>query len=760
MQPSAGAGWARWTRWSLSHPRIICALVLAVTGLAAWGWHLLRFDFSNEALFQVRDETRDRYESFIATFGTDDTWIYLAYEAPDAYLPAELKRNDQLAGALAGVPNVVKVYSLSGMVRAWGFRPEQTARIRERAAASLWARNLLVNSTGRVTSLILSIAPDKNSDQGRAQVMTDVDRVLAEQAPGVEFHRAGLPVIQREYIRVMVADQVRFFPAVFLLVVLTLQWMLRDLRLVFACLATVALAVFWTGGLMGWTGVPVNVISHILPTMLLVIGIADLLHLALRFREEARSLPPFEAAVSAARHVGTACLMTTVTTQMGFGSLMFMRNPTVGQFGLIAAGGLGLAFIAAFTIYPVLLVHWVHRKPATGKPPRPPFGRVLLRIGMLVTTRPRTVIAVFAVTAALSAMAATQLQVRNHIFEELRASNPVYRDNQWFEERLGGVLPLELVVSLPVPLQEAGEREAEIFRVLADLEAVLDREPVVGGHVSLQAFREEARLTFGSAGMVVRWPVMRRALERMGSEKELARFLSADGRSLRISARCKALSTDQAREVTDRIAAQGRAVLPQGYGLDLTGRAMTVDAAAGDLVSGLAQSIGSAFVVISITMGLLFGSARAGFLSMIPNVYPLIVAVGAMGLLGITARISTMLIFSIALGMAVDDTIHFLSRYRHERPRALTVAHAVRRGLRGAGAGMVVTSLLLVFGYSVLMFSTFRATMHFALLGSIIVIAALAGDLLLMPALIMVFGWDEERTPPTTSGPPPPPAPR
>lgn len=728
-------------------------LLAVVSGLSGWALRSVRLDHDFERFFPTDDPELDRYMAFRQRFGGDNDFLLIGASHPVSVFDSSfLSRFDRLADTLAVLPHVRSVSSPTnlsepritpvGVFQVPWLRLDADGLIRA-DSARLWQdpliRDTYFAADGRAMLLVLQAEPGLSkvrSDEALLAIQGAVDRSgLGNVRMGGRLHG------QYWYIQKMQRELVVFFFVSVLLLAVFLAIGFRSWWGVLVPIAVVGLSVLWQVGFMTMLGRPLTVLTMLLPTILFVVGMSDVVHILQRYLEALRNGHPKERALAITYYeVGLATFLTSLTTAIGFATLNTSGIQPVREFGVYTAIGVFVAFLLAFTLLPALLL-LVPTPVRAGEGQhaamwyRPLHGlfRWVLRHGRRIAWS--------SLAAALVAIPLIlQMKVDNHLLEDWPDDDPQKQDYFWFEQHFGGVRPFELEVTVSdgsiwdlAALREI-ERVEAYLRAAYGVSAVLSPVTVIksmnkamnGGspaHFALPASDAEAR----------RLQRMARAALGPGA---LLGLVDSTGHHARLSGRVR----DEGGHVFRGRNAELNAFLSGSLRVTQaaqTGMAYLIDRnnekLSGQLLSGLSM----AFVLIAGIMAWVFRDARMTMVALIPNVLPLLLVAAAMALAGIAIKVSTAIIFTIAFGIAVDDTIHLLGKLRIELLKGRSVPLAMKRSFLSSGKAVVITSIMLCSGFVSLVFSGFASVFYMGLLVSLTLAFALAADLLLLPLLVI-----------------------
>ncbi len=669
----------------------------------------------------------------------------------------------------------------------WPETPEALADVEARARANRLYRNNLLSADGRTTTVVLETDvfkpgadPDglggfDDDDDGAsgfdgaggadeptgdganpddhpflggeydAEIVAAIEPILARhRSPGLEIRLAGTPAFTTRLAANIQGDMGRFTALCIGLIALFLAVLFRRVGAVVLPIVTVALTVITTLALMAATGTPVMPPTQIIPSFLLAVGVGGAVHLLAIFYQARRRGEDEESAVShALSHSGLPIIMTCLTTAGGLLSFVPAALRPISHFGTFTPVGVIVSLFFTLTLLPALIAVFPMR-PAEARRDDTVSQRLLLRVGALATRRAGQVIAVWAVLLVLSGVGITRLVLNHHMLEWFPHEDEIYQATTFVNDALGGAISLEVALDTG---EENGFHDPEF---LANLDRAQDElaslavgpiataktlsltDVVKETHQALNENREAFYAIPAERALVAQELLL---FENAGSD-DMEDFVDSQFSSGRLSIRLPFADAasydpyiDAARAVIERH------VGPE-IGVETTGMmrlmANTVTAALQTMVFSYA----SAFVVITLLMVLLIGRLRIGLVAMIPNLAPIVVTLGLMGWIGIPLDMFTLMIGTIALGLAVDDTIHFMHNFRRYFDESGDAFGAVQRTLRTAGQAMLFTSLVLASGFLVYTLAYMANLVSFGLLTATAISLAFVSDVTLAPALV------------------------
>ena len=768
----------RIARFILQARWLLLALLVAASVALGLPASQIVFDFSPRSIFLTADDEVSFLKEHRAVFGEEDGIVMVLLEADDVFAPDVLQLIVDLSDDISEVEGIESVLSLATVPRLSGSPPvievsplleevptteDEGTELKEIVLANRIYVHRFVSPNARASALLGMFEADLIEELERRPALDAIEQLLDDRngTAGVELTMIGVPVVNREYAILLQKDMTRTVGMSVLLIGIVLMFLFRNPISVALPLTAVGLSLLWTLGYMVLWGDKINIINSIIPTLLLVIGVGDAVHFLTTYYQELGAGTAKEPAIrDMVRRIGAACLLTSITAAIGFASLMVARIDIIKGMGRVAAVGLMVSYFVILLLVPTVLSltkppkAGVHADPSSGW-----IGRMLTWTGVIVTEHKAKVVLATAIICAASVLGGMRVETNNFLLEELFPQNRVSQAMQRTEAVLTGVMPVEVSIRTDA---DGGVLEPDVLRGMVELQKNFGEDPFIGHSASVaDLVLEIGRLTRGEATIPeTRAEASQRLLYfEMGEDPAFLDSMVDVTRShARISAtqrdwgtknffawydgtnECDPRATCGAPilEVVDQAFGTTDGVKP-GLEVRITGSNLVAARALDRLVEDMVTSLLTAFFVISILMMVLLRSLRIGLLSMVPNVIPLLMTFGVMGWIGIPLRTSTALIFSVALGVAVNDTIHFVTRFKEELFLRGDRVEAVRATLLSTGRAIIFTSILMIFGFATMMTTRFVGIFQMGLLGAVTLMAALIGDLLLLPVCLVIF---------------------
>jgi len=815
--------------------RVVLLLFGLLTLVAAWISLRLQFDFTPQALFAGQHDLVDFNEQTKQIFGHTDNIMLVVQTATgpaiagakDMLSPTALNWHVKVCHQLLKLPGIDRIDALATLrmprprllnrssmkmiriIRHYPIEPEEADLVRRKVDDQPLLNGALVSEDRRTLAIVLHLDPAKKDYQHLKETAERIERVMHEIPPpeGYDMFLGGLPAMRVEIVNNLQKDQLKIIPICVIAFALIELILFRCWAGILIPAVAILVGLTWTLAAMVLLDQSLTILSNILPVLLMIVGVSTCVHFLSCYAEQSELYPHdrVQAVYETVRHITLACFLTSLTTALGFLSLMFTDSQLLGDLGWQAAMGIGLFYIATmgccaslapfFRAPSSIRWHTDSNAYSTDHPSASPLARGAWLVGQQATKYPRLTLlsGLLVITGALTVSRHTQ--INSLLAETFDEDNPQIARMQLIESQLGGFMPMEVVFTAQpekykkitdtfqhadtwhrlVAIDRFAHTRSEVLfsRSLVDLyhqvDLLLPGGPQLDQLSQIPKFHQpdmpyqsdqvnESHLSRfqgpeisedQTARLEKRLRDIHRALSRQTKLTGYRSYLSADGRQTRHRLRMRDQGTHQDRQFADILEKQLALLFPPGCGVQyqITGEAYVAAIALNRFIRDLFLSLACVSLFIFLVIGLLLRSPRLGFISILPNITPLVITMGYIGLRGYSLSMSNVIVFAISLGVAVDDTIHFLARFREElgssQIRGETeVLPAIRRTCLGTGRAILMTTLLIVCGLAVLLLSAFVPTRRFAELSAVTMISALLGDLLLLPASLMLF-WPQ-----------------
>ncbi len=743
-------------------PRLTLAVMLAVTLFFASFAARYKVDSSPENLLPADDPDKVYYDGIKKEFGDEEIAVVGVF-ADDVFAPSTLAKVEQLTQRLAAIEGVQEVVSLATVkgiemgdfglstgraMRSVPKTAEEAAELRKKILGNpLYLKNV-VSPDGTATGL--TVVFDNMTDElFLERGIEEKIRALVKEFEGPEqIAVTGIPTIKVNAGRMMEGDVNKFIPLSMLLVIVVLAVAFRTWRGVFIPLSTVIIGVVWTTGLMVLNHTPINMGTLVLNPLLMVIGVASGIHLISQYYSELKPGRTREEVVRhALEHVRLPVAVAAATTLIGFGSLAFVPIRAVREFGMYSVFGIVAILLAAFTVVPAMLM--LLRLP-TKVTVREEEGtewvpRQLQRIGAFAVRHRKAVLAASGVVLLFSFWGIARINVETDYIGFFNPKSNIRVENKLIGQRLAGTQPIYVVIEGPGPQSVT---KLDVLTAMREVQDFIDQQPGVDKTMSVLDYIGLIRRTLQpDAGSGL--PAAQTEIDQillLVNRKDIQAVLNADGSRANIIVRTSLSGSAAVGEFVERVRAFAAERVPRGVVVRPTGTVVLLTQSADALAWGQLTGLWQELLVLLILLSFMFLSLRVGFLALIPNVVPTIILYGIMGWTGIPLNISTSMIAAIAIGIAIDDTIHLLSTFNEEMRKTGSQEQAIINAMGSVGQAAFFIALALSAGFFIVCLSNFQPIMHFGLLSGTTMGIALLVELFLTPALVtttkIITLWD------------------
>jgi uncharacterized protein len=733
-------------------PLLLLSLVTA--GLALAPSLQLEFDRSIEGLFHEDDPSLISYIEDQDLFGGAET-VIIAYSDPKLFTIAGLKRLEGFHSKLNKLPGILSIFSLA-KARLPG-SPLDSRSLREHlSAGNITSREIqlelqacdlyrgrLLSEDGETTLLLASLATVGHEATSRKKTIEEIRAICNSHDPPAVL--AGGPVIVEDVYRHLEADGRTLGITSSLVLAVVICLLFRNLRWILLPLAVVHLTLICTKALLVVSGMKLSMVSSPLVALVTVIGVATVVHVTIRFREERNKHDPQEALKQTMIHIGPAIFWTCLTTAAGFSSLLASRIMPVGGFGVMMAVGALLVFIATMCLLPAgVLLGRFNTDPARA-PGETKITALLDKMVAVVESHPRHVTVIGLGFLGLTSLGLFRLQVATDFDENFRRSSPIVQSYQFLADRMGTMSMFDVLIDTP-NVNDQKQFNKFLERV-QNLQQELNQQQGVKGTLSivnildfiLGTRKDQAGTKELIQASIIESisPAQRLVLLQSLQPGLTSSFWNREHNVIKIVVQCGKLKGAQAkRQQIETLRAHVQEQFPSAR---LAGVDILLTYLVKSLLSDQWITFSLALAAILIMMMIAFRDWRLGLIALIPNVAPILIVVGVMGWAGLKVNMATAMLASVSMGLAVDFSIHYLYRFRYELRAGKTVSVAIRDAHGSVGLAMVLANFALVAGFSTLTISEFIPTVHFGILVSVAMLGGLAGNLISLPLLLRLL---------------------
>lgn len=759
--------WAKTAQIILRNRILILSLVVAMTIFLGMQWQHMRFSSSQANLLPDDHPINLEYQEFLSQFGEEGNEIVFAVQDTALFNPTNFKRWNKFSKQLGAFPEVDFVLStenlqelkkdnekqefvLTPLIQKEPETAKEIDSIKRHLFNDLpFYDNLIFNKESGTLRTILYLDKDiVNTSVRKDFILKDMIRLVEnfEEETGLDVRISGMPYVRTMNSQNIIDEIGKFILAALGVTSLIFFFFFRSVRATFISMCVVIIGVMWAFGILGLLQYEITVLTALIPPLIIVIGIPNCIFLINKYQQEVKKHG--NQALSLQRvisKIGNATLMTNMTTASGFATFIITDSKLLKEFGIVASINIIGIFILSLLIIPIVysflsLPKTRHLK-HLNKRWIDAFVNWMERI---VRGQRITVYIVSIALLVISIIGIYTINISGSPIEDMPKNAEFFKDIRFFEKEFDGIMPVEIVVDTKNP---KGVLKPATLKRMNQLGEVIDEIPELSKPVSVVNLVKYSKQAFyNGLPKYYQLPtsqennfIMDVARKSSDSGNLLESFVDSTGQVARITTFMRDVKTDRMEQIEARLLENIAKIFPEErYSVYMTGSALLFLKGTKYLVKNLILSLALAIGLIALFMAYLFRSFRMIIISLIPNLLPLIVTAGIMGFVGVPIKPSTILVFSIAFGISVDDTIHFLAKYRQELTASKwKIEKSVYAALRETGVSMFYTSIVLFFGFSVFVISNFGGTVALGALVSATLLFAMLANLILLPSLLI-----------------------
>jgi len=759
--------WSATARFILRNRVFILVAIACFTIFLGMQWKHMRFTYTEANMLPDDHQVNTAYNTFLDTFGEEGNLIIYGVKDSLLFSPSNFSAWNVLSKELGQAPEVDLTLSIGDLQKlkkrtdSIGF--EMVPLVRDSILSEKQLKKLqyeLFEKLPFYNGLVYS--PDKKSVRTAVYLKKDIvntparkifiEQVLIpkiaafEKQTGMKVYTSGMPYIRTLNSQNIIDEIGMFIGAAVIVTSIIFFFFFRSYRATFISMITVIIGVLWAFGILGLLKYEITVLTALIPPLIIVIGIPNCIFLINKYHQEikqhgnqAKSLQRVIA------KVGNATLMTNVTTASGFATFILTNSQLLKEFGIVASICIIAIFLLCLLIIPIVysfmavpknkhlnhlnkrwinrFVDWMENKVRHNR-----IAIYMISIGLL----------------CVSIIGIYNIKISGSLVEDMPKKTEFFKSIRFFEKEYKGIMPLEILVDTK---RKKGVMKLATLKRMNELQEYIEEFPEFSQSLSVvdlvkyskQAYYNGNPEYYQLPNSQERSFILSYAKSSTKDTNLLKSYVDSTGQFARITTFMKDIGTERFDRIEEDLKAKALKIFPQDrYNVSFTGKALLFQKGTKYLVKNLIISLSLAILLIALFMAWMFRSFRMILVSLIPNLLPLIITAGLMGFLGVPIKPSTILVFSIAFGISVDDTIHFLAKYRQELiANNWKIKKSVYAALRETGVSMFYTSIVLFFGFSVFTISSFGGTVALGALVSVTLVFAMLANLMLLPSLLL-----------------------
>ena len=759
--------WDVTARLILRNKIAILVAIIGATIYFSFQWENMRFTHTEANLLPDDHEVNVVYNDFLKIFGEEGNLIILGVKDTSVFTVEKLNAWNKLSEEFKKFENVETVISIKDLQKLVKDNVNEKFQLEPFIKDSIsslnqietlqnelfnkypFYDNFLFNKESKTIRTAIYLKKDIVNTSARKDFVINVLNPTIEAfetEQNLDVRVSGMPYIRTLNAQLIIDEIGKFIIAALLVTSLIFFFFFRSFRATFISLIVVCIGVMWTLGFLGLLNYEITVLTALIPPLIIVIGIPNCIFLINKYQHEVKlhgnKVKSLQRVIT---KIGNATLMTNVTTASGFATFILTESKLLKEFGIVASLSILSIFILCLLIIPIIYSFLPYPKERH-------LEHLNKRwIGSFVNWMERMVrqkrIAIYATSLVLiiaSIIGIYQIKISGSLIDDMPQDSEFVNDIRFFEDELNGIMPLEIMIDTK---RKKGVMKLATLKRMNALEELIIETPELSKPISVVGLVKYSKQAYYNGNPKhYQLPtsqensfILSYAKNSTSNVDLLKNFVDSTGQYARITTFMKDIGTDKMERIEENLQTKIDKVFPkERYNVTMTGKALVFQKGTKYLVKNLAISLSLAIFLISLFMAYMFRSVRMIVVSLIPNLLPLLVTAGLMGYLGVPIKPSTILVFSIAFGISVDDTIHFLAKYRQElQANHWKIKKSVYAALRETGVSMFYTSIVLFFGFSVFTISSFGGTVALGALVSATLLFAMLSNLLLLPSLLL-----------------------
>ena len=761
--------WEKISKIILKNRVLIVLSLLTATYFFTTHWDNIRFTYTEANLLPATHPENIKYKSFTDKFGEEGNLIVISVKDSTLFTIEKLNAWNELSHSFKDHEDVSTVIAFGDLQklkknkssRQFYIEPFIKDSISEESELELLKDEIfnnspfydkfLINSESKAVRTAINLKTEVVNTVLREQFVNNVllPRVSEfEQKYNLDVRISGMPYVRTKYSETIKAELGKFLILALIVTSLIFFLFFRSFRATLISIIAVSVGVMWTLGIVGILEYELTVLTAIIPPLIIVIGMPNCIFLINKYQHELNKHGDKSLSLQKViTKIGNVTLMTNVTTASGFATFITTDSKLLNEFGLVASLSILSIFILCLLIIPIVYSflpkpdekHLEHQNKKW-------INNLLNWMVSVVKTKRIEVYIISVMLLALSIIGIYKIEISGSFIDDMPRNTEFFDDILYYEKEFNGILPLEIYIDSK---RKKSITKLSTIKKMEIVENLITKFPELSRPISVVSLVKYSKQAFYNGNpKYYQVPtsqensfILSYAKNSTSDVDLLNNFVDSTGQYTRITTFMKDMKIERMERIEEELNAEIEKVMPSDrFEVFLTGKAYLFQKGTYFLVENLVWSLGLAVVLISLFMAYLFRNFRMIIISLIPNLLPLLITAGLMGFIGIPIKPSTILIFSIAFGISVDDTIHFLAKYRQElQENKWQVKKSVYNSVRETGLSMFYTSIVLFFGFSVFIVSNFGGTVALGSLVSGTLLLAMLSNLLLLPSLLLTL---------------------
>ena len=765
--------WNNFSKFILSNRIAILVVFFLFTVFMAWKASYVKLSFMGSKILPLTDSAFIKYNNFKSQFGEDGNMMVLGVSSPDLLKKEQFNEWKALAAEIQKIEGIKQVLSIGNLYDLQKDTSNQRFVLKQLSGTTVlndtemdsikqriyelpFYEGLLYNKESHATLMVINIDTKILNTKKRAPIIQSIlDKTDAfSKRNKLEVHYSGLPFIRTAVSRLVSKEFVLFLGLSILVAAVILFIFFRRLYPVIFPILLVIVGVIWSLATLVMFGYEITILTGLIPPLIVIIGIPNSILLLNKYHNELRKHGDKAKALHVTiLRISETTLIANITAAIGFGVLFFTGSALLVEFGVVAALNVMATWFICLCLIPIIFSYLpVPALKAQEEHDNSILHKLLVKTDYLVHHRSKLIYSVTMIITLISMIGVLKINVNGYVVDDLPQNSPIIRDLKFFEKNFEGILPLEVSIDTR---KKNGVLNLSTIKKVDRMEEMISEYPEFSRSVSLnKALKYASQAFYNGDPQFFRIPndmeknfVLSYLGNSGGNNDMLKGFVDSNKQVARVSFQMADVGSKRMNELLKELKPRIDSILkPERYDVLLTGSSIIFSKGTDYMLMHLMESILLAIALISLLRLAQFKDVRIMFISLLPNVIPLIITAGLMGFFNIPLKPSTILIFTIAFGLASDQTIYFLTRYQQELLSTdFSTSKVISDTIIETGISMTHIALVLFFGFGIFTASTFGGTMILGLLLSITLIIALVSNLTLLPALLVLLDKRKRR---------------
>jgi predicted RND superfamily exporter protein len=759
----------RISKFILKNRVVLLIVVALITAFMAYHGRTIEMSYEYASLLSEKNKSKIEYDQFKKMFGADGNLMVIGVVDPNIFQLEQFNKWYDLGKEISQLDGVEGLISISKGVNLTkneekhqfdilpilSKRPETQAEvdsIKNQILQLKFYDGLLYNPKSNATLMAVTLDKTKMHSKDRIAIVNSIaEKVKAYQlANKVEVHCSGMPYIATITMFLVKKELLLFVIGSMFIAAFIMYLFFRSFKIVLSSLLVVGISIIWVLGTIALFGFKITIINGMIPSLVVIIVIENCIYILNKYHLEYRKHgDKFKALSNAIQRIGFASLMTNFATALGFAAFIMVPNNMLREFGIVTAINIMLLYVLCIIILPIVLSYLAPPSDKHVKHLENNFLKAIIeKVIYMITYQRKAIYITSFVLLVIGIAGISQMKTSGKVVDDFKDSDPLKIDLYFFESNFGGVMPFEISVDTK---RRNGALSIATIKKIDELQKAVNQYPEFSKPLSLtELFKFARQAYYGGDSAYYAVPSSMESkfildyLPTGASSTNsnlLNAYIDSTHQVTRVSFQMADVDTRNMERLLTSIQPKVDSIFDkEKYDVHITGNSVVYAEGTNFLIKHLFETVLIAIVMISLLMALLFSSFKMILVSMIPNIIPLLITAAIMGFTGIPLKPSTLIVFSVGLGISIDNAIQYLSRYRHElKHNNGAIKLSAINALNEAGFSMIYTSIVLVLGFSVFIFSAFGGTQALGILISVTLFIAMFFNILVLPSLLLTL---------------------